>query len=83
MAHQLSRNNVKLHFSDLPALFSDKLKKFFSGQYQHNEDVATYLENTDKKFQIITQKLAATERELSRLKQDIAQLKQNQPTSGG
>jgi hypothetical protein len=75
MSEHLSRNNIKLHFSDLPSLFSEKLKKFFSGQYQLNEDVATQLQNIDKKFQAVTQKLTAMDCEMSQLKQEVTRLK--------
>ncbi|WP_343529303.1 hypothetical protein [Yokenella regensburgei] len=80
MSESLSRNNVKLHLSDLPVMFSEKLRGFFSRQPAFNDEVTKILDQNQKQLMVITQKLAATEKELSQLKKAI---NQQQSKAGG
>lgn len=74
MTDKLSRNNVRLHYSDLPASFSEKLKSFFGRQNALNDDVEKQLEDNQRQLEAIVQKLVATERELAQLKQSVTRL---------
>ncbi|HHA2025512.1 TPA: hypothetical protein ACOEAK_003169 [Enterobacter ludwigii] len=76
MMSELSRNNVRLHLSDLPVQFPEKLKSALTRQNAFNEEVEQMLDKSSKALEILAQSQATTQRELNKSRQETRELKQ-------
>lgn len=76
MSDPLSLNSVKVHLSELPVTFSEKLKSFFSRQPAFNDEVKKRLSSASQAIQLLTQEQAALKKQIRSLENEINTMKQ-------
>ncbi|TDN54632.1 hypothetical protein EC843_101678 [Buttiauxella sp. JUb87] len=76
MSDPLSLNTVKIHLSELPPTFSEKLKSFFSRQPAFNDEVKKRLSSASQAIQLLTQEQAALKKRINSLENEINTMKQ-------
>ena len=59
--NSLSKNNVRVHLTDVPASFSPKLKKFLTSQPDFNAEIQALQAANEKALQAMSQSLSIAE----------------------